>query len=222
MGRIGQKILKMFNILFNYLKEKVNLCEGVLQLLPEIGLSKEDQEVVRQAIEAGTIKDKFPPYNEMMDELIRILRMKKVSFAELSKEDKFMDQADVRGKYIEVVLLPIAKGRKPSISSTIRLKDLTSEQHEILEQMIFEIITFSYVDQLKELEDDQDVLWTLEAAKLINNDYNAGNNDIRSALADFEEDQPGSAELFTGLSNYERKQLIHSVIQHNWNEMKDM
>ncbi len=212
----------MFQRLLKHIKIDVN--ETVSQLLHEIpGLSKEDIAVLQKALDDGTIQDKLPPYNEMIYNIIYRpgSKVKKISFKDVSPKD-IMGQGDVAGEYIKQVLLPIAQGRRPSKAApTLTLKTMTEEQREQLDHIIFDIVTMGYIDQFMEMSKSGNVWW-VDAATQINNDYNSGDPFISQLLREFEEDDPGSTEVFTGLSNTERRDAIIVSLRLGWNEMKEL
>ena len=87
---------------------------AVAQLVRETpGIDREAQEVLLAAIEKGIIPERFPPYPEMMNQILAKPGVTKIPFKDLQGEmdtgSSVMDKADVEGEYLRTVLLPIAR-----------------------------------------------------------------------------------------------------------------
>jgi hypothetical protein len=71
-------------------------------------LSQDDKISLMWALDKGYIKDSFPTYHEMMDNLIKLPGWSKVDMDDVDSDTKVMDITDVMVMYIEKILLPKA------------------------------------------------------------------------------------------------------------------
>jgi len=91
------------------------LMEGVLELVGEIeGVSKEDQDAVRAAIESGKIPDEWPTEDAMIDELSAL-----EDIVDPSELDEYGDLKIAYAKYVLVPkALSMLEGMKEDVDNT--------------------------------------------------------------------------------------------------------
>ena len=110
----------MFNELYEVIK-CLHERNGVYQLIREVpGVNIKDQEMLIRALEAGVIPTEFPNYTDMVNTLAELPTSEEVDLTsdevmgKISQAGVFADKSEVQGLYLKNILLPIARGKRPS------------------------------------------------------------------------------------------------------------
>jgi len=214
----------MFDELYKDVKREVS--EGMYELIPETpGIPPEDQELLRKAMADGIISPVTPPYGDMMEELIPAMGWEQIDLlgddANITPDTKFLDRADIAGMYLKNILLPIAKGERPSKPAKIRVRDLDPTQQSTIEQVLFELFE-DYTDLLSPGQGRivPVTQWADSVATALAADITSGN--LPSIVFDFDEEQEEAMSLLSRLGPIDLKQVIYSVATDAYADLKGL
>ena len=206
----------MLNELYNKIKSII-VRESVSELIPEVpGIPLEDQELLYKAIADGIIPNEFPSYSDMMDELSKLTQAHRISFSDIGPKDKIADKADVQGAYLKSILLPIAKGERPSRPQVVRIKSLSTQQKQALEGILSELLA-EYVYLMKDNEGTivPIVTWARDVSRELADDIKSGD-----LLLDEEEEE--TVSLLFRIPERELERYIYMVATSGYEELKQL
>jgi len=210
----------MFDELY---KKLVSVKESVSQLAREVpGISVEDQKLIFKAVEDGILSDAFPSYNEMMSALTDLPDVEEADWDKLDPSRRFADTADVKGIYLQRVILPQLKGEVEGEEITHKLSELDEIDMEAINDLLFEITTSLYRHEWEEdfLSRNEGTKTADRVSRAINRGMLSNDPGLLLLLKTEEDEKSHAVRALIGISSYERKMLIFHWFIRNMDEIR--